>query len=68
MNYEVFHARLNQGPIASLTTQVVCDNVTWGTEIYPDLLCDGVISIRLALTSVRYIEHLFLNRSLSAQL
>ena len=43
------------------------DSVTWGTEIYPDLLCDGVISIRLALTRVRYIEHLFLNRSLSAQ-
>ena len=35
------------------------DSVTWSTEIYPYLLCDGVISIRLALSRVRYIEHLF---------
>ena len=50
------------------TWVVIDDGVSWSTKIHLGLLCDGVTSKNPASTKVRYIEHLFSNRNLNAQL
>ena len=44
------------------------DSMTWSTEIHLSLLCDDVTSMKSASIILRYIEHLFSNRNLNAQL